>query len=344
VNSTAFWHAVLERLDAGTPLFVALVVANTRGSPGTVGARLLVDADGNTLGTIGGGIMEANLVLAARDGLRAGRDAPPALERLEHRDKPGTAHPSGLICAGEQTNLNVWLRPDREAATIRAFCAALAAENGEAATLQIDADGLRVTRAQDVGMQLSRNGERWQYRESSVNAERLAIVGGGHCGKALARLAADVGYSVDVFDTRAEALGNDADWPAAVRRVRLGDYAELPSHLHWPQLTTVAVMTAAMVQDVEALAALADANLHWLGVMGSAAKIHEIRSRLAARGIAQERIAAIHGPIGLPMKSDTPPEIAVSIVAQLLAERETGSGSLSDVDLAIGHHVHAGRK
>jgi xanthine dehydrogenase accessory factor len=55
--------------------------------------------------------------------------------------------------------------------------------------------------------------------------------------------------------------------------------------------------------------------------MGSAAKVHEIRVRLAARGIAQERIAAIHGPIGLPMKSDTPPEIAVSIVAQWLADR-----------------------
>ncbi len=321
MNSAAFWRAALERLDAGMPLFVALVVANTRGSPGTLGARLLVDADGNTFGTIGGGIMEANLVRAARDALRAGRDAPPALEQLEHRDKPGTAHPSGLICAGEQTNLNLCLWPDRDAATIRAFCAALDADNGEALTLQIDANGLRVTRAHDIGMQLSRDDERWCWRESSVNPERLVIVGGGHCGKALARLAADVGYHVEVFDTRAEALGNAADWPTEARRHLLADYAELPARLHWPELTTVAVMTAAMTQDVEALTALADANVHWLGVMGSAAKIHEIRVRLAARGIAQHHIDAIHGPIGLPMKSDTPPEIAVSIMAQLLAGR-----------------------
>lgn len=321
MNNAAFWRAVLERLDAGTPLFVALVVANTRGSPGTLGARLLVDADGNTLGTIGGGIMEANLVRAARDGLRAGRDAPPSLEQLEHRDKPGTAHPSGLICAGEQTNLNVWLRPGRDAATIRAFCAALFADDGEASTLQIDADGLRVARQYGSGMALSRDGERWCWRESSLNPERLTIVGGGHCGKALARLAADVGYRVEVFDTRAEALGGDAGWPVEVRRHLLTDYADLPARLHWPGFTTVAVMTAAMTQDVEALTALADVNVYWLGVMGSAAKIHEIRVRLAARGIAQERIDAIHGPIGLPMKSDTPPEIAVSIVAQLLAER-----------------------
>ena len=60
-------------------------------------------------------------------------------------------------------------------------------------------------------------------------------------------------------------------------------------------------------------------------VMGSVAKIHEIRAQLGARGIAQARIDAIHGPIGLPMKSDTPPEIAVSIMAQLLTERR-GSG------------------
>ncbi|HST28033.1 MAG TPA: XdhC family protein [Rudaea sp.] len=323
MNNAAFWRAVLERLDAGKPVFVALVVANTRGSPGTLGARLLIDAEGNTLGTIGGGIMEANLVRAARDGLRAGNDASPTLQALEHRNKPGTAHPSGLICAGEQTNLNCWLKPERDAATIRAFCAALDADNRQSATLEIDADGLRVVAGGDAsnGMRLDRDGERWCWRESSVNSVRVAIIGGGHCGKALARLAADVGYRIEVFDTRDAALGDDTDWPANVRRVRLGDYVELPAHLHWPALTTVAVMTAAIVQDIAALAVLAGMDLHWLGVMGSAAKIHEIRTQLAARGIAQERIDAIHGPIGLPMKSDTPPEIAVSIVAQLLAER-----------------------
>jgi xanthine dehydrogenase accessory factor len=215
----------------------------------------------------------------------------------------------------------MWLEPGRDAATIRAFVAAIARGDGTAATLEIDAGGLRVTRAQDTGMRLSRDGEHWCWREGSVNPERLAIVGGGHCGKALARLAAEVGYRVDVFDTRAEALDGDADWPVDVRRHSLADYAGLPARLHWPALTTVAVMTAAIAQDIAALAALADAGLHWLGVMGSAAKIREIRTQLAARGIAQERIDAIHGPIGLPIKSDTPPEIAVSIVAQWLADR-----------------------
>lgn len=322
MNNAAFWREVLARLDAGTPLFVALVVANTRGSPGTLGARILVDAEGNTQGTIGGGIMEANLVHAAREGLRAGCDASPALDRLEHRNKPGTAHPSGLICAGEQTNLHCWLKPERHAATIRAFCAA---KDDDGATLEIDAKGLRVTHAQDAGMQLTHDAAHWCWHESSVNPTRLAIVGGGHCGKALARLAADIGYSVEVFDTRADALENDDAWPAEVRRILLADYAELPAQLRRPALTTVAVMTAAMTQDIAALAALAGTPLHWIGVMGSVAKIHEIRAQLGARGIAQARIDAIHGPIGLPMKSDTPPEIAVSIMAQLLTERR-GSG------------------
>jgi xanthine dehydrogenase accessory factor len=323
MNAAAFWRAVLERLDAGTPLFVALVVANTRGSPGTLGARILIDADGNSVGTIGGGIMEANLIRTFREELCTGKDAPPTLELLEHRNKPGTAHPSGLICAGEQTNLNCWLKPDRDAGTIRAFADACAREDGSVATLAIDADGLRVTDGGEPGMCLQRDGESWQYREGSVNPVRLAIIGGGHCGKALARLAVDVGYHVDVFDTRAEALGNDPDWPDEAHRHRLSDYAELPQRLIWPSLTTTVVMTAAIVQDIAALSVLANLELPWLGVMGSAAKIHEIRAQLAARGIARERIDAIHGPIGLPMKSDTPPEIAVSIVAQLLAGRHS---------------------
>ncbi|HET8897379.1 MAG TPA: XdhC family protein [Rhodanobacteraceae bacterium] len=317
-----FWRAVLDRLDAGMPVFIALVVANTRGSPGTVGARLLVDGAGAVEGTIGGGIMEARLLAAARKGLQAGQDAPPALLRLEHRNKPDTAHPSGLICAGEQTNLHCWLQPARDARAIRAFCAALSSDGDGTATLLIDASGLRVT-ADSVagGLMLQADGERWRYRESSIHPDRVVIVGGGHCGKALARLADAVGYVVDVFDTRPEAFADTAAWPMDVRRYRLDDYAELSQRVRWPALATVAVMTTAMREDVVALSNLAELPLRWLGVMGSVAKIHEIRRQLAARGIAQERIDAIHGPIGLPMKSDTPAEIAVSIMAAWLTAR-----------------------
>ncbi|HET7313602.1 MAG TPA: XdhC family protein [Salinisphaera sp.] len=334
MNAEAFWKAAAQRLDAGMPVFIVLVVANTRGSPGTRGARLLLDSNGVVGGTVGGGIMEAELIEQARHRLATGHATPPVLRRLVHRKK-GTDHPSGLICAGEQTNLSLILQPDRDAAAIRRFSDAVENQAHRSARLVIDDRGVHVIEDAISGatpdMQLIEDGDGWRYEETSLNQQRLAIVGGGHCGKALARLAVEIGYWVDVFDTRVAVLQAD-DWPEAVRRHALNDYAELRARLAHTSLATVVVMTAAVYHDITALASIALADPRWLGVMGSAAKIRKIRKELRDRGIAAARVNAIHGPIGLCMKSDTPAEIAVSIMSQLLTERPecSGPGGLFD--------------
>lgn len=324
MTAESFWQSVSRRLDAGAPVYVSLVAANTRASPGTLGAHLLVDTTGNVDGTIGGGIMERNLIAAARERLHEQPHAPPVLQHFVHRKN--TADASGLICAGEQTNVNIILLPARDAESIQQFCAALGNQGERSADLVIDGDGVRLV---DTGaaqaslgtMGLVNDGDAWQYRESSVNTRRLAIIGAGHCGRALAGLATQIGFWVDVFDTRPDVL-HVPGWPAAVRLHALNDYAELATRLQRKTMTTVVVMTTAMQDDIAALAAVAADELRWLGVMGSKAKIHDIRAALRERGIAKERIDAICGPIGLPMKSDTPSEIAVSIMGQLLREPE----------------------
>lgn len=322
MSAESFWQSVALRLDAGSPVFVSLVAANTRASPGTLGAHLLLDARGEVEGTIGGGIMERKLIAVARDSLRGQPDAAPAVQRFIHRKDSVDA--SGLICAGEQTNVNLMLLPSRDGESIKRFCAALGNQSEQSVNLVIDADGVRVVAAKEDDTAagttgLVAAGGAWQYRENSVNPRRLAIVGAGHCGRALAWLAAQVGFWVDVFDTRSEVLYVPG-WPDTVRLHALDDYAELGVNLRRKSMTTVVVMTTAMHDDIAALAAVATDDLRWLGVMGSKAKIHAIRAALRERGIAAQRIDAICGPIGLPMKSDTPAEIAVSIMGQLLSE------------------------
>lgn len=320
-----FWQSVLQRLHHNRSVFVALVVANTHGSPGTLGARLLVDSDGRVEGTIGGAIMEAKLIEEAQQRLRD-ETCLPELTHLVHRKQNLRGGvPSGLICAGSQVNLCLVLRPQQDTQTLERLCTAIAAQT--AATLSIDAKGatLAVTKHTAPGMHLDETGSNWHYRESSIAVRRLAIVGGGHCGKALANLASRVGYWVDLYDNRPSMFAHH-DLPQTVRCHLVASYDDLAEHINYPLLTTTVVMTASVFHDIDSLAAIAALPLPWLGVMGSGAKIREIQTQLRERGIDEPHIANIHGPIGLPMKSDTPPEIAVSIMGQLLqlAAEEAG--------------------
>lgn len=327
MNAHEFWPTVAARLARNEPVFIALVAAATSGSPGTTGARLLLAADGSVQGTIGGGIMEVNLLKQARKRLEAGPDEP-QVQRLVHR-KTGTAEASGLICDGEQHNLTAVLEPARDAAAVEQFCQSLRTP-GECATLFIDAAGLHCAAAGPHaagGMRLTQpDAADWQYAEESLNRRRIAVIGGGHCGKALAQLATGIGYRADVFDTR-PAVMEHYDWPADAGSHVLASLRELPDYLPYPALTRAVVMTTAVPYDIEALAAIADLDLRWLGVMGSRTKIDYIHESLRKRNVDAAAIAAIHGPIGLQMKSDTPAEIAVSIMGQLLAEEKQAAAA-----------------
>lgn len=318
-----FWQAVNTRLAAGVSVFVALVVAHTRGSPGTTGARLWLDGRGTVAGTVGGGVMERDLIARGQRAL-AGNDRTPRLERLVHRDY-GEGQRSGLICAGEQTLLLAVLAPGHDEAAVARFAAAH--ELGEAATLAIDPSGLHVAAgAPEFAVPqmrlVTRAPSDWRYMEDTISRRRLAVVGAGHCGQALARLADEVGYTVALFDDRPERLDAVAG-TGSLRCHAVGAYGQVAARIEWPAQTAVVVMTSGMASDVAALETLAPLACADLAVMGSRTKIRAIRRALAECGVSAAAVGAIRGPVGLSMKSDTPAEIAVSVVGELL-RREAG--------------------
>ncbi len=314
MSAPSFWEDVATRLSAGRGVFVAVVAAHTKGSPGTAGARLFVDDTGRTGGTVGGGVMEHNLLAEASSWLTDANPAP-VLQRRVHRRDAG-AQASGLICAGEQVNVLMCLGPGR-AAEVLEYAASLARD--APVTLTVDASGVRFESG-TIGAAglVDETLPGWCFREHGLSRRRVAIVGAGHCGQAVARLAASVGYHVTLFDHREDRL---AAVPAALVCC-VPDYADVATRLDHAETTTVLVMTSGLDTDVATLVGLAQTPTRRLGVMGSRHKIRVIRDSLAERGVNRAVIDAIQGPIGLAIKSDTPAEIAVSVVAELLARED----------------------
>ncbi|MDE0022826.1 MAG: XdhC family protein [Spirochaetaceae bacterium] len=317
---SAFWKQVGGHLERGERVFVACVAESTRGSPGTAGAKLLAAESGELFGTVGGGMMEHRLVKQARELLRGG-GAQPEKRTLVHSDT-AAGEQSGMVCEGSQTNVFCVLAGDRDRATVGAIATAVGEDRP--AWMAIDADGLRlVERDADLARPpyaLTGEVEGWRYEEDLLNRRRLAVIGGGHCAVALAEAMARVGYRSQIFDTRTEVVTHDR--AAAVGTVtHVADYAQAAPLLAWPELTAVVVMTADYLTDVRALLGTAALRFPFVGLMGGRRKIARIFAQLRAEGMAQEALDRVHAPVGLDIGSDTPEEIAVSVAAQILRER-----------------------
>ncbi len=168
----------------------------------------------------------------------------------------------------------------------------------------------------DLGMKCG--GEAELYFDPVFPEDRLVIFGGGHVGRALAREAAGVGFAVEVVDDRGDAL-QPSDYPPGTALVATD--AAFATGFEPPGPTDfVAILTRNAETDGE-LAGRYGADCAYVGVMGSAAKMAFIRKTLRDRGVTDDAIDRIHCPMGVEIGSDTPAEVAVSMVADLIRVR-----------------------
>jgi xanthine dehydrogenase accessory factor len=152
----------------------------------------------------------------------------------------------------------------------------------------------------------------------------LIVVGGGHVGLALARIAPSLGFDVVVQDDREEYSRPDR-FPPGVRAVRASrDYSPDPEMLPRGRDLYVAIVSRCWETDLAALRAWLSQDApagRYIGLIGSRMKIRGVFDRLTAEGVSEEKIRSVHAPIGLEIGAVTPEEIAVSILAELTAAR-----------------------
>jgi xanthine dehydrogenase accessory factor len=307
------WRFALEALDTGRPVGLLSVVESLGSSPGRAGFALCLTSD-KTTGSIGGGAMEHRFIAETRRRLAEGGEG--FLCRQVH--DAAAEDRSGMICSGEQT---FWYQPLTAADRPTVAALTLAAENRSGGVLTLGPTGLAFDplATRPVRRRYAPGGA-WLFEEDLGRRDRLHIVGGGHCGLALSRLAAGLDFEIFVYDDR-PGLPTFEAITDAHHKVIVPSYAAMADHIEEGDDQYVCVMTFGYKTDDLVLRALMDRNVRFLGALGSRAKIDQLFATYTAEGISADRLRRIHAPLGLPIHSQTPAEIAVSIAAQLIRTR-----------------------
>jgi xanthine dehydrogenase accessory factor len=258
--------ALSEALQRGEEVALVTIVSSTGSTPQRVGAKMLVYADGRTVGTIGGGCYENEAFWKAREAIK---NRKPLSVSFELNDD--FAQETGLVCGGQMEVFIEPLEPSPE----------------------------------------------------------LYVFGAGHVGYFVARMAHEVGFKVHVIDDREkfasiERFGEGID----VQVDKIPDW--IASHT-LPPTSYAVIVTRGHTYDLDTLRALTASPLRYLGLIGSKAKVKRIYDQLQEEGLSPDRLKGIHAPIGLDIGAITPQEIAVSILAELIAVKH---GKIAEPNVA----------
>ena len=154
------------------------------------------------------------------------------------------------------------------------------------------------------------------FIEPLYSVNMLYIIGAGHCGRALAHMAGLCGFQTRLIDNRSEIL---ADIPSHIcSDLHHSDYSDLHEHIRFDKQALIVIMTHGHLHDRQVMEQCLNKPSRYVGMIGSATKVASTLQVLKDKGYSADQLSRIHAPIGLPIGSQTPYEIAVSILAQLI--------------------------
>lgn len=347
-------RAIADLLEKEPPGVLATIAAVRGSSPAPILSRLLVSAVGESVGTVGGGCLEAEVLREAQQVRAAGGWRRVAftlteaeeelrmvcggtvevlLERVAAEDLPLFRLLSQRVAAGQTTLLARVFGADvaRGAGDPPNRVTALGAETparlllGEEGEVLFGATELPASaRAESLR---AIHGERavWSadgrvFLEPIVGLPRAVLFGGGHVSRAVASVASAAGFRITVVDDRARYV-SEARFPDAERIVVPG-FRDLAGHVTVRPHDYVLVCTRGHQYDEEILEQILRLPpIRYTGVIGSRRKQRAAERNLAEKGIPAERFAGLFAPVGLDIGAVTPEEIAVSIVAQMISVR-----------------------
>jgi xanthine dehydrogenase accessory factor len=345
------YYEIAKVLEKKEKMALATLITRVGSAPRAVGAKYLIVGDGATVGSIGGGCVEAEVWQEAQKVIEKGE------RRVLHFDLTSEQlAEGGLICGG---NVDIFLEPlQEEFFTIYQEAARIRQKGGAAilATL-ISVDGA-FTKEEGSKVLMKISGEKVGFllggvelenkilREGEIllkekkpkvivlNSENrkvevllepifseptVYIFGGGHVSEQLSPLAKKVHFKVVVIDDR-EMFANRTRFPEA-DEVIVSEFEECFNQLLIDDTSYVVIVTRGHLYDGFVLKQAVKTKARYIGMIGSKKKIRTLYQNLMEEGIAKDTLARVYAPIGIDINSETPEEIAVSIVAELIKVR-----------------------
>ena len=334
---------LLSILDTGQRAVLITMIDKQGSGPRQPGAKIVVAADGTFWGTIGGGRVENLAISVAKDFLPGDTRA-----SITHFDlQPGhDGEKIDMLCGGRVSLLFELFTPDpptkrllkefqelltttskgvwaidlslveSEGKAQRHLLPRAAQQSQPAALRELIFKRLRGIRSSCL---LEIDGAAW-FIDNFTAAGQVVLAGAGHIALALAGLAHAAGFDVTVCDDRAE-FANSTRFPEASEIRVVPDFAKIFSQIPVTSDSYIVILTHGHVYDQQVLQQALQTEARYIGMIGSRRKKETIYANLRETGISEQQLQAVHCPIGLAIGAESPFEIAVSIVAELIKKR-----------------------
>lgn len=310
-----FWNFIHSHLNSNQNNSVILiaVVDHSKGSPGKRGFKMAVSSSGDSAGSIGGGVMEFNIIKKCKEFFEKKIEVN-MIEKLYHNKKESVKN-SGLICAGSQTNFMITLGKKDLSYVTKIMTAVKGRDPGK---IVFDQKGINFipSKKQIPDFNFEYKNERdWKFEQATGKNNIVYVIGSGHVGLEVCRILSLLDFYIIVYDSR-DDLKTFIENKFADKKI-IGPYKELGKIIE--QNSYIVIVTTGFDSDKEALKQVIDKNVKYIGLMGTLPKIKKIFNEAAAEGVSGELLEKIHAPIGIDINSDSPEEIAVSIAAEIIS-------------------------
>jgi len=315
------WNFIHKTISSDKKAVLLIVAESSNSSPGRQGFKMVVTEDAEQFGTIGGGIMEKDMIEYSLD-LLFGNETK-TIKRLHHTDKT-KYEKSGLICGGYQIIVFTVIDKPHVDAIESIISLSKQKQNGELVISPAGIEYNKIDTTNPVSF-IYKTDDEWEYRENIGLPLMAFIAGGGHVGLAVSRIMKSIGFYVIVFDHREDVFTIEQNEYAD--EIIITKYEEIGSKIiegeRSYERSYIIIVTPMHAGDSATLKSVINKNVKYIGLMGSKRKIKSIFDALREDGVDEKLFERVHTPIGIEIEAESPEEIAISIAAEVIKKKNS---------------------